>query len=328
MSIDKEEFMAQVSKEWHKPFTKKFKRSKVISLGIDDVWGADLVDMQEWEAQNDGYKYMLNVVDVFSRFAWSEPLKTKSAKEVLDAFKKIVSEAHKPPIRFWVDQGTEFYNSSMKAYLKKTGTVMYSTFGEHKVANVERFNRTLKTVMWKEFTRKSTRRWITMLPGLIKSYNNTVHRSLFGLTPQKAYSFDKKQETALWTKQYGDAINERGQSKPKFAIGDTVRISRSKNIFEKGYLPNWSNELFQIVSIIHDEPIRYKIKDLHGSGEVLEGSFYTEELQKVKYPDVWLVDEVLKRRTVKGTKQLFVRWLGLSKKYDSWINEADTVLLK
>ena len=128
--------------------------------------------MQEWSEENKGFRYILNVVDVFSKYAWSIPLKDKTGKTVLDAFKQIVESSQRQPTHIWVDQGKEFYNRNMDEWIKEKKIIRYSTFGEHKSAVVERFNRTLKTNMWKRFTAENTRNWIDMLDNLLLDYNN------------------------------------------------------------------------------------------------------------------------------------------------------------
>ena len=124
--------------------------------------------MQEWADKNKGFRYMLNVIDCFTKFAWSIPLKDKKALTVLEAFKKIVNESKMIPKHLWVDEGKEFYNKDMTEWLKDNDIVRYSTHGEHKSAIVERFNRTLKTKMWTRFTAENTRNWIDMLDKLMK----------------------------------------------------------------------------------------------------------------------------------------------------------------
>ena len=141
----------------HKPVKRNFARRHVLVNEIDDVWGADLVEMQEWKTSNKGYRYMLTVIDCFSKFAWSIPLKDKTGLTVLDAFKKIIKESDRQPNFIWVDQGKEFYNKNMDEWLKQNNVLRYSTHGEHKSAVIERFNRTLKENMWKRFTAENTR---------------------------------------------------------------------------------------------------------------------------------------------------------------------------
>jgi transposase InsO family protein len=141
--------------------------------------------MQEWSEENNGYRYMLNVVDVFSKYAWSIPLKDKTAITTLAAFEKIVATSKRKPKHIWVDEGKEFYNKRMDQWIKENNIVRYSTYGEHKSAVVERFNRTIKTNMWKRFTAENTRNWIDMIDKLLLEYNNRLH-STIKMTPVEA----------------------------------------------------------------------------------------------------------------------------------------------
>ena len=129
---------------------------------------------------------MLNVIDIFSKYAWSIPLKDKTGKCVLDGFKQIVKESNGIPKNIWVDEGKEFYNKLMNEWLKENNIIRYSTHGEHKSVVVERFNRTLKELMWKRFTAENTRNWIEMIDKLVHSYNNNRIHSIIGMTPVDA----------------------------------------------------------------------------------------------------------------------------------------------
>ena len=306
--------MEQLSKELHKPFKKKFKTSGVRLKEINEIYGADLVEMREWSEQNDGYNYILNIIDCFSKFVWSYPLKDKKAVTVAKIFNELFEDGNVPK-RLWTDQGKGFYNKDVNKILRQYDVQIYSTFGNAKSAIVERFNRTLKTNMWKKFSELQTRRWVEMLDDLIDDYHNTVHRSI-GMKPIDVTKSDEK--------EIRKKLKVRnGVGKIKFKVGDKVRISRLKGIFEKGYLPNWSHEVFDIVKIIKDNPVRYKLKDI--TDEVIEGSFYTEELQKTKLKNMWLIQEVLKTRTRNGKKELYVKWLGMNKKFNRWIDEDDII---
>ena len=305
-------YMNQLTKELHKPIIKKFKRVKVITYGISDIWGADLVDMVEWSGVNDGYKYMINIIDCFSRFVWSFPLKDKKGLTIEKILKKLFLKVK--PFNLWVDKGGEFYNKDVLKLLKNSGVHIYSTYGEHKSAIVERFNRTLKTKMWKYFTRKGTRRWIDVLDDLVLEYNGTKH-STIGMKPNEV---NKGNEDALWIKLYGD-VEFLGVAKLK--IGDKVRISRVKGIFEKGYIYNWSHEVFEIYKIRKTEPVLYYLKDY--LGEEITGGFYIQELQKTKMDNLFLVEEVIKERVRRGEKEFYVKWLGFGSKSNSWIKEKD-----
>jgi hypothetical protein len=284
-----------------------------------------LVDMSEWSKENDGEKYMLTVVDVFTRYAWAKPMLSKSAIDTFAAFISIVEESGRKPSKIWVDLGKEFYHSIFNKWMAKNSCIMYSTFGESKSVIVERFNKTLKTKMWYYFTLANTRRWVDKLPSLMKWYNTRVH-STIKMSPMEA---SKPKNFSRVNAIINPELKDKSgiNRKPKYAVGDSVRISRTKGIFEKGYLPNFSREVFTIVEVqvpfSPAEPIVYKLQNR--AGENLQGSFYEQELGSVKYPDVLLVESVLQTKKVKGVRHHLVKWLGYSSKMNSWIPETDVL---
>src|SRR5207244_3826812 len=160
-------------------------------------------------------------------------IKRKKGDTVTEAFKYLVKNSNRLPRHIWVDKGKEFYNKNMDEWLKENNINRYSTFGDHKSAVVERFNRTLKEKMWKRFTAENTRNWIDMLDRLLNEYNEKVH-SKIGMTTIKSSKIKSHEMKIL-----GKIL-----SKPKFKIGNKVRISRIKGLFEKGYLPNWSEAIY------------------------------------------------------------------------------------
>jgi transposase InsO family protein len=302
----------ELAEELHKPVRRKFPRRSVIVYSVDDIWGADLVDMREWEKYNKGYVYMLTVIDVMSKYAWAIPLKDKKGETVTAALKQIIAESGRKPDHLWVDEGGEFYNKKMKAYLENNNINMYSTYSENKSAVVERFNRTLKTNMWKKFTAKNTRNWIDMLEQLMNDYNNRKH-STIKMSPTKASELT------------GPIINSKQQlAKPKFKIGDTVRISRVKGLFEKGYLPNWSEQVYKIIKIKQTIPTTYIIADL--KGEVIKGSFYEQELQKTDQ-SVFRIEKVIRKKKINGKQYGLVKWIGYNKDFNEWLpmSEIDII---
>ena len=295
----------QLAEELHKPVRRKFPGRRVIVHGIDDIWAADLVEMQPFSRYNKGYKYLLTVIDIFSKYGWIRPLKDKKGESVAEAFKDIMKTskrkrpkgkrskgaAHKvgaptegrKPNKVWVDKGKEFYNKHVKDILN-----IYSTENEQKSSVVERFNRTMRERMFKYFTANSTNVYIDVLDDLVKRYNNTKHSSI-GMTPVEA-SKDKN-EKDVHENLYGDMGDKK--FKPKYNLGDYVRIAKKKGIFEKGYTPRWTEEVFKVVEILHTNPVTYKLKDLNG--EEITGSFYEPELQKSKQ-QVFRIDKVLEKR--------------------------------
>ena len=127
------------------------------------------MDMSAFSKDNHGVKYLLTIIDVFSKYAWVMPLKTKTGKDITKAFDHIIEGSGRKPSRLWVDKGTEFYNKTFKKYLEQNDIQMYSTHNEGKAVVVERFNRTIKTRMWKYFSANSTTRYFDILPALLHS---------------------------------------------------------------------------------------------------------------------------------------------------------------
>ena len=187
------------------------------------------------------------------------------------------------------DKGLEFRNPSFQNLLREHGVHHFATHNEEtKASIVERFNRTLKTRMWKYFTKHQTVRYLDKLPDLLHSYNNTYHRTL-GMAPSQV---NETNQEIVWQRLYG----QDGGGKPKFTVGDRVLISKAKRQFKKGYMANWSEELFTITDAHRSDPPVYRLVDEHG--EILEGSFYEPELQKVSVPKdkLYRIETVSRRR--------------------------------
>ena len=183
-----------------------------------------------------------------------------------------------------------------------------------------RWNRTIKSKMSKQFTAQGNTQYLDMLPKLVKEYNNTKHSSI-KMTPIEASK--KGNKGTVYFNLYGDM----GQvtSKPKFKVGDKVRISKYKrNVFDKGYTPNWTEELFIIDKIQYTNPITYKLKDLRG--ENIQGSFYEPKLLKARQ-DVFRIDKVI-RRDYKKKRQALVEWKGYSDDFNRWISFKDLQTIK
>ena len=303
----------KLADELHKPIKRDFTRRRVIVNHIDEVWCSDLVEMQQFSKWNKGFRYLLMVLDVFSKYGWIVPLKDKKGETVAEAFKTIFKEGRKPQY-LWTDKGKEYYNKNMKELLEKNGLTLYSTENEEKSSVCERWNRTIKSKMWKQFTMQGNTQYLDMLPKLVKQYNNTKHSSI-KMTPKEASK--KINEGTVYFNLYGDM--EPLSAKPKFKVGDKVRISKYKrNVFDKGYTPNWTEEVFTIDKMQYTNPITYKLKDLRGKD--IQGSFYEPELLKAKQ-DVFRIDKVI-RRNYKN-KQALVKWKGYSDEFNSWIPMKD-----
>lgn len=304
----------QVVNELHKRVRKNFPRRKVKIKGIDDLWQADLVEMQAYSKINNGFKYLLTVVDAFSKYAWVKSIKNKTAKEVSDAISQIFQSSSRIPRNLQTDLGKEFYNTLFKNIMKKHNINHYSSYSFLKASIVERFNRTLKEKMWKMFSFRGSYKWRDILDNIVHEYNNSKHRTI-NMAPVDVNN--KRVERKLLNKvfNYGPQVT----MKCKYKIGDNVRISKFKKNFEKGYTPNWSPEIFKISHIYNKYPVTYLIEDYRG--QPIAGRFYEYELQKVKNPNIYLVEKILQR---KGNR-IKVKWLGFDVSHASWIKKSDMV---
>lgn len=258
----------------HKRIVKNFQRRKTISKGIDFQWQADLIIMDPIKKENRNFKYILTIIDVFSRFAWAIPLKNKTGKEITIAFNKIFKESKRHPVKLQTDKGTEFLNKTFQDFLKEKKIFHFSTDQEPKAALVERFNRTLKIRMFKYFTSAQTLNYVKILPDLMNSYNNRKHR-IIGIAPINVV---KKNESDIFEKQYSKYLSKK-RKKFKFNYNDPVRITQFKGVFKKGYEQSWTKEHFFIADRLNTNPPTYKLIDK--DNEILTGAFYEEELVKI-----------------------------------------------
>ena len=175
----------QLAEELHKPITKNFRKRGVISYGIDKIWAADLVEIQKFSKWNHGIKYLLMVIDVFSKYGWIIPLKDKKTESVSSAFDKIFKKSKRKPTMLWTDKGSEFISKHFKELLKKNYIKLYHTENEEKSSIVERWNKTMKNRMWKMFSADNNTVYWDKLEELVDDYNNTKHSSI-NLTPIEA----------------------------------------------------------------------------------------------------------------------------------------------
>ena len=252
--------------ELHKPIIRKFNKRKVYSQFKDNILGVDLADMQSLSRKNKGIKYLLCVIDLYSKYAFVIPLKDKKGISIVNAFNKIIKQSNRKPNKIWVDQGGEFYNNVFEKWLSDNDINMYSTYNEGKSVVAERFMRTLKNKLYKDMTATGKNVYYDVLDDAVNKYNNTK------------YSTIKMEPIDVGDNNKRVCIYEHNEKDSKFKVGDRVRISRYKNIFAKGYTPNWSKEIF-IVDKINDTMLNtYSLK--HLNDEEIIVSFYDKELQK------------------------------------------------
>ena len=297
----------------HKPARRRYSRLKTVTSGPFVQFQGDLMDVQRLAKENDGYRYVVLFIDIFTRYVWCRPIKRKTPEETTRVLRAVIEESGRQPYTVQTDQGTEFLGA-FKKFCRDKGIEHFYTRSESKSALAERAIRTIKSKLYRYFTHKGARRYVDVLPDIVRSYNTTYHTAI-KTTPAKVTD---RNAGEVFERQYKtDALPA---STNKFSKEDAVLVSSIKKPFEKGYLPTFGGETFWVQKVRDTRPSTYSLRDYNG--EVLEGVFYDEELQKVKAPEKWKIEKILRTRKNKaGEKFILVRWLDWGPEYDSWIPE-------
>jgi transposase InsO family protein len=297
----------------HRPANRKLKAEpRVFVRHIDDQWAIDLCDMGNIAKYNRGIRYMLTCIDVFSKYAWAVPVATKDGRTVTEAMQTVLENTTRRPKRIESDRGKEFYNRPFRKLLDDNGIHLFSTTSRHKSATVERFNRTLKTLLYRAFRANDTLTWLDMLHEVLNVYNKRYHRSIKRAPADVSASNAQAVFSTLYSK--------KPRPGARYKEGLLVRISKVKRIFDKGYLPNYTEEVFKIVKVYQRRPYQYELADL--MDEKIDGKFVAEELTPVRKDadSVWKIEKVLKRD--RGGRY-FVKWLGFPSKFNSWLDSIE-----
>ena len=334
----------------NKEVRRKFETNAIPTIAKNKVWEADLADLAKFMKHNDNYRYLLGCFDSFSRKLYVRPLKSKKGTEIVKALKEIFQEAGTIPRTIRSDRGSEFTNSVVTEFLKEEGVGHSFTSNLSQAAFIERCWKSLKKRMVKYMQDRNTKAYIGVLQDLVKGYNNTFH-SAIGMTPNEvktetharaAYNMIRNKERRrpkkkVQTEGKGGQRNiaEMLKHPPKlgvfkFDIGTKVRISLRPSNLVSEYAERWSKEIFTVQARKFRNGIQvYKVVD--DEGEVLVGSFYAQELQRVTEPKkdkLYDVKEILKERTVtdskgKKKKEYLVSFVGFPRKFNQWIPQSD-----
>ena len=273
--MDKQQQQQLLAKEVFSPQITKFRRERIIPLYKDETWSADLIDKSSQSKYNNN-KFILTVIDIFTKYAWAIPLKNKSGLSITYGFKSILSEGPqggselRKPEKLWVDRGSEFYSETFKSLLKEYETKLYSTYSDLKAVFIVRFNRTLLHIINKPMFINGDGNWVNILNDAVVTYNNNIH-STINMTPVDASNNPDK---VKYTFSFRNI-------KPKLKVGDYVRNADKRNIFSKGYTSKWNRELFKVNEVLKTQPPTYKIEDFNG--EIIVGKYYEQELLKSEF---------------------------------------------
>lgn len=278
--------------EIFKPRKKKFPRRRVKIKGLNDLIEIDLMDMSKNKKTNSGITFILTAVNAFSKYGFGVGVKNKGAVEVKNALIKILDNSKaligKEIQNIHHDKGTEFYNKHVQELFKQRNINSYSTNSPIKCSMVERFNRTLKNRIYREILLRSTTSYYQYLPAILENYNNTWHRTI-KCTPIEASKPENENE--IFNRIYNVQLP---LLKPKYKVGDQVRIVIRATTFTRGYQPSFSPELYKIYRINRKFPILYELKNY--DGEIIKQRFYEPEIVKAKHKDVFLIRKILERR--------------------------------
>ena len=303
--------MNDLSEDLNKPVINKFPRKKIIVNHIDEIHSYDLVDMQKYSRMNKGYKYIFTNIDIFSKYSWSFPLKSKKISDIKQFFQKIFKD--RKPKFIWSDEKATFFLKEMLKFFKDNNVEIYYTFSNLKAVIIERYNRSLRELMMKEFVKNNNTIWYNILPNLIKKYNYKYHRTI----KMKPVDVNKSNGKYIRDTIY---IYNKSNRIPKFKINDIMRISlKRRELFDKpSSIIKWSEELFKIHSINKSNVITYELKDMND--ENIEEIFYERELQKSKnVTGEYIIEKILRTKRNK----IYVKWRGYSNNFNQWINKSD-----
>ena len=245
-----------INEIYSKPPKRNYTTNKTDVYFIDKIWSLDILDLKDYGPENNrGYRYILVIIDNFSKYGWTIPLKNKNAQTIKDSFENILVSSKRKPNLIESDRGKEFYNNIFQDFLNKNDIKLYSGNSSYGAVFAERFNRTIRDLLKRPVSEKGDGNWIDVLQTITKQYNNKVHSST-KLTPIQASL--KKNEGYV----YENLLDKRKRITPKFQLNDLVRTADLKKTFSKGDTTNWSYNLCKITEIINDTIPSYHIDNL------------------------------------------------------------------
>ena len=243
----------------HKKVIKKFPRRKIVTYYPGQITQSDLIDMQKFSNSNSGFNYILVFIDCFSKKLWVEPLKSKSGLETANALRQILNRVSFPIQSLIFDEGLEYKNKYVHSLLSEYNIHSYHIRTKHKASSAERVNRTLKSIIWKIFTETNKNRWIDHLDNIADNYNKTFHSTIKMAPNEVTWENREKVFKTMFPKI--DSV-----VKCNLKRGDKVRVALQKEIFEKGFTQNWSEDIFTISNVFQKNGVCwYRIKDEKGN---------------------------------------------------------------
>lgn len=315
----------QPSYTFFHPINRKFSRNRVVVSQLNQTWDIDLLFMTDLREENDKYAYILNTIDVLSKFCRADKLKSKNTVEVCGVLRKMLVEAKESnqlPLSIRSDIGGEFSSGTFRRLMMDYGIKHYVTYNSAVKANIiERLNKNLKGKIYRYMTKNRTRRWIDVLPDIVFSYNHTFHSSI-KMSPTEVTQGELEEKA--WRNQFQSHPAPRPDGDFRHSERDTVRISHLAKVFQREYNQRWTSEVFRIASKKKRGGLNiYTLEDL--KSDPIQGTFYEKELQSVTIDETgaFNIEKILKTRRRKGGKEYLVRWESYPPSMDSWIRAGD-----
>ena len=308
----------------HRKLNRKIDRPRIISTYMNYQWDGDTVNMTYYREANK-FAYFAVFIDTFTRFAWTRPLMTLTGKEMVSTMKDVFS--HSKPERLRTDQGSEYINRNVKAYLSRNKVLSFTTTHEVKANMVERLNRSIKVRLTRYMHKNHTPHWVAALPKVTSAYNNAIHRSI-KMTPTEAIQADRYD---VWRNQYKVKEPRKKSKKPpklkpvfKYKVNDRVRVSGVRSPFERAYTEKWTHEIYTITE--RENKQQFPMYILKGwDNAPVKGKFYEKELQKVSAGGKieYFIEKVIKKKRVNKKDGFIVKWVGWPDRYNSWVPKKD-----
>lgn len=284
----------------------------------------DLIDVSVISNDNNNVKFLLVLIDIFTKRLWVYPLQNKNARTMTQIMRRWLQSLDVIPKKIMTDKGTEFTNRSVQQLLRSYNVEWQAAIGTVKACIAERVNKTLQILIYKYLTENETLKYIDILPDLVITYNTRGHRTLEGMTPEEADLPDNEARVqAIFHEKY-DQIG-RQRKLPRFNVGNLVRIKTlPKKISNesRAYAEQFKGEYFNIIRINRTLPIPLYYLRSTDTGEIIEGGFYANELQRVR-GDLYKIERVLRERVRRGRRELFVKWRYFGPQWNEWIPAAN-----
>ncbi|KAL3109923.1 hypothetical protein niasHT_016539 [Heterodera trifolii] len=282
----------------HRQAKRRYRRLPTLASGLHTEWQADLAIFDRLAKQNRGYKYLLVCIDTLSRQVFVEPVKTKTSANMIIAFGRIFKRSKYIPWKVLTDQGKEFTARAVQHFFRAKDVEHFCmlTSPQFHAGMAERANRSIKERLYRYFTERNTYKWIDVVQDIVRAINHSPNSSI-GMRPAEV---NFKNAEALRQKLHNAAKNVV-RRQPRYRVGDRVRIEKYKHVFQKGYLPRFTNELFTVAEV-HSEcsPVVYRLRDDHN--EIISGWFYANDLCKSledKQQKMYAIEKILKKKKQK-----------------------------